>query len=135
MKKLVFPRIFLHCAALDSIVSGLLLRVSCEFDSRQGCQNCRCKPFLAGLQRFFVIVFPEHSCYSVGTIIYSFRCMPANWLRTIFPALLIKNADLLIRFSHPIFRMEPTPIMWPVYWPVPATYKVVPLLHGLLASM
>ena len=35
--------------------------------------------------------------------------MPANWLRTIFPALLIKNVDLLIRFSRPIFRMGPTP--------------------------
>ena len=91
--------------------------------------------FFDGLQRFFVIVSFRRSCRSVGTIIYSFRRMPANWLRTIFPALLIKNDDLLIRFSHPIFRMEPTPIMWPVYWPVPATYEVVPLLHGLLASM
>ena len=52
--------------------------------------------------------------------------MPANWLRTIFPALLIKNADLLIRFSRPIFRMGPTPAMRPVWLPVPATCEAVP---------
>ena len=89
-------------------------------------KNSRCKPFFDGLQRFFVIVFPEHSCYSTGTILYIFRCMPANWLRTIFPALLIKNADLLIRFSRPIFRMGPTPAMQPVCWPVLATCEAVP---------
>ena len=43
-----------------------------------------------------------------------------------FPALLIKNADLLIRFSRPIFRMGPTPAMQPVCWPVPATCEAVP---------
>ena len=77
--------------------------------------------FLAGLQRLFVIISTEHSCRSAGTILYIFRCMPANWRRTIFPALLIKNADLLIRFSRSIFRMGPTPAMQPVCWPVPAT--------------
>lgn len=91
-----------------------------------GAKNDRCKPFFDSLQRFFVIVSPEHSCRSAGTIIYIFRCMPANWLRTIFPALLIKNADLLIRFSRPIFRMGPTPAMRPVCWPVPATCEAVP---------
>lgn len=55
-----------------------------------------------------------------------FRCMPANWLRTIFPALLIKNADLLIRFSRPIFRMGPTPAMRPACWPIPASCEAVP---------
>lgn len=89
-------------------------------------KNDRCKPFFDGLQRFFVIVSSEHSCRSAGTILYIFRCMPANWLRTIFPALLIKNADLLIRFSRPIFRMGPTPAMQPVCWPVPATCEAVP---------
>lgn len=92
-----------------------------------GAKNDRCKPFFDGLQRFFVIVFPERSCRSAGTILYIFRCMPANWLRTIFPVLLIKNADLLIRFSRPIFRMGLTPAMWPVCWPVPATCEAVPL--------
>ena len=91
-----------------------------------GAKNDRCKPFFDGLQRFFVIVSSEHSCRSAGTILYIFRCMPANWLRTIFPALLIKNADLLIRFSRPIFRMGPTPAMQPVCWPVPATCEAVP---------
>lgn len=91
-----------------------------------GAKNDRCKPFFDGLQRFFVIVLPGHSCCSTGTILYIFRCMPANWLRTIFPALLIKNADLLIRFSRPIFRMGPTPAMQPVCWPVPATCEAVP---------
>ena len=86
-----------------------------------GAKNDLCKPFFDGLQRFFVIVFPERTCRSSGTILYIFRCMPANWIRTIFPALLIKNADLLIRFSRPIFRMGPTPAMRPVCWPVPAT--------------
>lgn len=91
-----------------------------------GAKNDRCKPFFDGLQRFFVIVFPEHSCYSTGTILYIFRCMPANWLRTIFPALLIKNADLLIRFFSPIFRMGPTPAMRPACWPIPASCGAVP---------
>ena len=91
-----------------------------------GAKNDRCKPFFDGLQRFFVIVSSEHSCRSAGTILYIFRCMPANWLQTIFPALLIKNADLLIRFSRPIFRMGPTPAMQPVCWPVPATCEAVP---------
>ena len=89
-------------------------------------KNDRCKPFFDGLQRFFVIISPEYSCRSAGTILYIFRCMPANWLRTIFPALLIKNADLLIRFSRPIFRMGPTPAMQPVCWPVLATCEAVP---------
>ena len=82
--------------------------------------------FFDGLQRFFVIVSLWRFCRSAGTILYIFRCMPANWLRTIFPALLIKNADLLIRFSRPIFRMGPTPAMQPVCWPVPATCEAVP---------
>ena len=89
-------------------------------------KNARCKPFFDGLQRFFVIVSLWRFCRFAGTILYIFRCMPANWLRTIFPALLIKNADLLIRFSRPIFRMEPTPAMQPVCWPVPATCEAVP---------
>lgn len=93
--------------------------------ARGGAKNDRCKPFFDGLQRFFVIAFSERSCHSAGTILYIFRCMPANWLRTIFPALLIKNADLLIRFSRPIFRMGPTPAMRPVCWPVPATCEAV----------
>ena len=80
-----------------------------------GAKNDRCKPFFDGLQRFFVIVFRERFCRSAGTILYIFRCMPANWLRTIFPALLIKNADLLIRFSRPIFGMGPTPEKWSAY--------------------
>ena len=91
-----------------------------------GTKNDRCKPFFDGLQRFFVIVFRERFCRSAGTILYIFRCMPANWLRTIFPVLLIKNADLLIRFSRPIFRMGPTPAMRPVWLPVPATCEAVP---------
>ena len=91
-----------------------------------GAKNDRCKPFFDGLQRFFVIVFPERTCRSSGTILYIFRCMPANWIRTIFPALLIKNADLLIRFSRPIFRMGPTPAMRPACWQVPATCGAVP---------
>ena len=91
-----------------------------------GAKNDRCKPFFDGLQRFFVAVFSERFCCSTGTILYIFRCMPANWLRTIFPALLIKNADLLIRFSRPIFRMGPTPVMQPVWLPVPATCEAVP---------
>ena len=91
-----------------------------------GAKNDRCKPFFDGLQRFFVTVFLECSHLSTGTILYIFRCMPANWLRTIFPALLIKNADLLIRFSRPIFRMGPTPAMRPVCWPVPATCEAAP---------
>ena len=82
--------------------------------------------FFDGLQRFFVIVSLWRFCRFAGTILYIFRCMPANWLRTIFPALLIKNADLLIRFSRPIFRMGPTPAMQPVCWPVPATCEAVP---------
>ena len=89
-------------------------------------KNDRCKPFFDGLQRFFVIISTEHSCRSAGTILYIFRCMPANWLRTIFPALLIKNADLLIRFSRPIFRMGPTPAMRPACWPIPATSEAAP---------
>ena len=89
-----------------------------------GAKNDRCKPFSMVYSGFF-IVFPEHSCYSTGTILYIFRCMPANWLRTIFPALLIKNADLLIRFFSPIFQMGPTPAMQPVCWPVPATCEAV----------
>ena len=89
-------------------------------------KNDRCKPFFDGLQRFFVIVSTEHSCRSAGTILYIFRCMPANWLRTIFPALLIKNADLLIRFSRSIFRMGPTPAMRPACWPIPASCGAVP---------
>ena len=91
-----------------------------------GAKNDRCKPFFDGLQRFFVTVFSEHSCRSAGTILYIFRCMPANWLRTIFSALLIKNADLLIRFSRPSFRMGLTPAKKPGCWPVPATYEAVP---------
>ena len=91
-----------------------------------GAKNSRCKPFFDGLQRFFVIVSLWRFCRFAGTILYIFRCMPANWLRTIFPALLIKNADLLIRFSRPIFRMGPTPAMQPVCWPVPATCEAVP---------
>ena len=91
-----------------------------------GAKNDRCKPFFDGLQRFFVSVFSECFCRSAGTILYIFRCMPANWLRTIFPVLLIKNADLLIRFSRPIFRMGPTPAMRPVCWPVPATCEAAP---------
>ncbi len=83
-----------------------------------GAKNDRCKPFFDGLQRFFVTVFSERSCRSTGTILYIFRCMPANWIRTIFPALLIK-------FSRPIFRMGPTPAMRPVCWPVPATCEAV----------
>lgn len=40
MKSLVFPRIFLHCVALGFIVSGLLLRIKCRFDScRERFQN------------------------------------------------------------------------------------------------
>ena len=91
-----------------------------------GAKNSRCKPFFDGLQRFFVIVSLWRFCRFAGTILYIFRCMPANWLRTIFPALLIKNADLLIRFSRPIFRMGPTPAMQPVCWPVLATCEAVP---------
>ena len=91
-----------------------------------GAKNDRCKPFFDGLQWFFVIASSEHSCRSVGTILYIFRCMPANWLRTIFPALLIKNADLLIRFSRSIFRMGPTPAMRPACWPIPASCGAVP---------
>ncbi len=75
---------------------------------------------------FFIIVSFERSCRSAGTILYIFRCIPANWLRTFFPALLIKNADLLIQFSRPIFRMGPMPAMRPVCWPVPATCEAAP---------
>ena len=82
--------------------------------------------FFDGLQRFFVIVSLWRFCRFAGTILYIFRCMPANWLRTIFPALLIKNADLLIRFSRPIFRMGPTPAMRPACWPIPASCGAVP---------
>ena len=89
-------------------------------------KNDRCKPFFDGLQRLFVIVSSWRFCRFAGAMLYIFRCIPANWLRTIFPALLIKNADLLIRFSRPIFRMGPTPAMQPVCWPVPATCEAVP---------
>ena len=71
--------------------------------------------FFDGLQRFFVIVFRERFCRSAGTILYIFRCMPANWLRTFFPGLLMKIWDLLIRFFRPIFRMGPTPEKWSAY--------------------
>lgn len=91
-----------------------------------GAKNARCKPFFDGLQRLFVIVSLWRFCRFAGTILYIFRCMPANWLRTIFPALLIKNADLLIRFSRPIFRMGPTPAMRPACWPIPASCGAVP---------
>ena len=91
-----------------------------------GAKNDRCKPFFDGLQRFFVIFFSEHSCYSTGTILYIFRCIPANWLRTFFPGLLMKIGDLLTRFFRTIFRMGPTPAMRPVCWPVPATCEAVP---------
>ena len=75
-----------------------------------GAKNGRCKPLLM-VYSGFLLSFSERSCLSAGTILYIFRCMPANWLRTVFPALLIKNAGLLIRFSRPIFRMGPTPAM------------------------
>ena len=91
-----------------------------------GAKNDRCKPFFDGLQRFFVIVSLERFCRSAGTILYIFRCMPANWLRTFFPGLLMKIGDLLIRFFRTIFRMGPTPAMRPVCWPVPATCGAVP---------
>ena len=58
----------------------------------EGAKNDRCKPFFDSLQRFFVIVFRERPCRFSGTILYIFRCMPANWIRTIFLNLLIKNA-------------------------------------------
>ena len=91
-----------------------------------GAKNDRCKPFFDGLQRFFVIVPFERPCRSAGTILYIFRCIPANWLRTFFPGLLMKIGDLLIRFFRTIFRMGPTPAMRPVCWPVPATSGAVP---------
>ena len=91
-----------------------------------GAQMTVVSHFLMVYSGFFVTVFPERFCRFAKTILYIFRCMPANWLRTIFPALLIKNADLLIRFSRPIFRMGPTPTMQPVCWPVPATCEAVP---------
>ena len=56
-----------------------------------GAKNDRCKPFFDGLQRFFVIVSSGHSCRSAGTILYIFRCMPANWLQTIVPILSLLN--------------------------------------------
>ena len=43
-----------------------------------GAKNDRCKPFFDGLQRFFVIVSSERFWRSTGTILYIFRCMPAN---------------------------------------------------------
>ena len=58
-----------------------------------GAKNDRCKPFFDGLQRFFVIVPFERPCRSAGTILYIFRCIPANWLRTFFPGLLMKIGD------------------------------------------
>ena len=91
-----------------------------------GAKNDRCKPFFNGLQRFFVIVSFERSCRSAGTILYIFRCIPANWLRTFFPGLLMKIADLLTRFFRTIFRMGPKPAMRPVCWPVPETCEAVP---------
>ena len=139
--------IFRYSATGSSIKKPVFMRVCGHFEARRttrhdpndvapkrqatgsnpagGAKNDRCKPFFDGLQRFFVIVFSEHSCCSTGTILYIFRCMPANWLRTIFPALLIKNADLLIRFFSPIFQMGPMPAMQPVCWPVPATCEAV----------
>ena len=127
MKNLVFPRIFLHCVALGFIVSGLLLSDRPLVRTQPGVPKMTVvSRFLMVYNGFFVIISLERFCRSAGTILYIFRCMPANWLRTIFPALLIKNADLLIRLSRPIFRMGPMPAMLPVCWPVPATCEAVP---------
>jgi len=112
---------------LPDVVSGLLLSDRPLVRTQPGVPKMTAvSRFFDGLQRFFVIVSLWRFCRFAGTILYIFRCMPANWLRTIFPALLIKNADLLIRFSRPIFRMGPTPAMHPVCWPVPATCEAVP---------
>ena len=89
-------------------------------------------PKMTAVSRFLMVC--SGFCYHfIGALLplrrnnfIHFRCMPANWLRTIFPALLIKNTDLLIRFSRPIFRMGPTPAMQPVCWPVPATCEAAP---------
>ena len=51
MKNLVFPRIFLHCVALGFIVSGLLLRLYCRFDSY------RERSILSGNERKIIAVF------------------------------------------------------------------------------
>ena len=51
MKSLVFPRIFLHCVALGFIVSGLLLRLYCRFDSY------RERSILSGNERKIIAVF------------------------------------------------------------------------------
>ena len=91
-----------------------------------GAKNDRCKPFFRGLQRFFVVVSFEQPCRSAGTTLYISRCIPANWLRTFFPGLLMEIADLLTRFFRPIFRMGPTPAARPVCWQVPATCGAVP---------
>ena len=91
-----------------------------------GAKNYRCKPFFDGLQWFFVIVFSERSYRSAGTILYIFRCMPANWLRTLFPILLMKIDTLLKRFFRPIFRMGPPPAAQPGCWQVPAICGAVP---------
>ena len=53
MKNLVFPRIFLHCVALGFIVSGLLLRLYCRFDSY------RRRSFLAVMK---IVSLPLFSC-------------------------------------------------------------------------
>lgn len=140
--------IFRYSATGSSIKKPVFMRVCGHFEARRtirhdpndvapkrqatgsnpagGAKNSRCKPFFDGLQRFFVIVSLWRFCRFAGTILYIFRCMPANWLRTIFPALLIKNADLLIRFFSPIFQMGPMPAMQPVCWPVLATCEAVP---------
>src|SRR5699024_12393131 len=95
-------------------------------DSRRGCQKMTPQAAFSWFAAFSC--YPFFCAWQFARVRWFIRffCMPANWLRTIFPALLIKNADLLIRFSRPIFRMGPTPAMRPVCWPVPATCEAVP---------
>ena len=78
----------------------------------------------------FVIISFGRSCRSAGTILYISRCIPANWLRTLFPILLMKIDALLKRFFRPIFRMGPPPAMRPGCWQVPATCGAVPPGHS-----
>ena len=124
-KKSVNAWVFL-CLVTKRLANwGELLRVSCEFDSRRGCQKMTPQAAFSWFAAF--------SCFHSSALgnsfekdcLFAFGCIPANWLRTIFPALLIKNADLLIRFFRPIFRMGLTPAKKPVCWPVPATCEAV----------
>ena len=54
LKNPVFPSIFQHQMSLPDVVSGLLLRVSCGFDSRRGCHlKSAVKPYVIRVSGVF----------------------------------------------------------------------------------